>query len=141
MPPPPIQFFNFGTDETYHFFKWITESGLVSTEQLIRDAYADAEKATEGSQDRDIEEALGLCVLVQEKLAGLLWLVVEKQTPLYCRMVSDPPDIGRVGNDLASLLQPILHLGLLRIDYAAVAEVLLICAGKWAPNNVRPEAR
>jgi hypothetical protein len=37
-----VQFFNFGNDETYHCFRWVTEGGRVSPDRLIQDAAVQA---------------------------------------------------------------------------------------------------
>lgn len=66
-----MQFFNFGNDESFHFFKWVCESGLVDVQRLIDEAFQNAE------HDKWLE--IGTCVswVVRDKLADLLQDVLD----------------------------------------------------------------
>ncbi|HWY88247.1 MAG TPA: hypothetical protein VNX28_16165 [Gemmataceae bacterium] len=130
-----VEFFNFGNNETYIFFCWIVHTH--SVEDLIASAFKIAE--TPSPDDYDGED---ICVAVRGRLTEKLREIVHDVAPGL-----DPDCIGTwaIGaaednqNSPDSLLLPILALGLGRIDHGAVAEALLIRAGKWSPSKVLPE--
>src|SRR6478735_4101238 len=64
--PMEIEFFNFGSNETFHFFKWITESGQVDLQSLIDEAFKRAET------DDFLEMGMGVCETVRPILADVL---------------------------------------------------------------------
>jgi hypothetical protein len=137
-----VEFFNFGNDETFHFFKWICESVPAGPERLITDAFRQSEQ-------RDDDEIPGedVCYIVRSRLTATLERI------LWEEVAPDlDPDIGVVNVQIGViprtehgkpsadlLLQPILSLALQRINLAAVAEALLIRAGKWNPSKEPPE--
>lgn len=132
-----MQFFNFGNSETFHFFKWVSESGQVVSENgqdlqgLIDKAFQEAEGDAFFKMDVDV------CYVVKEKLADLLYDVIWEIVPDLDPDVA--PGIGEVGIGPGSLWLPILSIALERIDCHTVAEALLIRAGKWAPSKESPE--
>jgi hypothetical protein len=129
------QFLNFGNDETFHFFKWVSEGGQVDPKQLIRNAY----KAAEENPDELTEGALGLCHAVKDRLAELLEDVLEEGTPVGPLLDQPHLEIGCVRNSPHSLWEPILALALGRVSCGVVAQALLMQAGKWAPEKDMPE--
>jgi hypothetical protein len=131
----PIQFFNFGNDETFHFFKWVSESGQVTPATLIATAYHNSEAPDdEHLEDEDI------CVVARNRLAGLLADLLEETTPVGDFTGGEQEhEIGNVWNSPESLWKPIFASALSRIDCHAVAEAMLIQAGKWTPSKELPE--
>jgi hypothetical protein len=127
------QFFNFKNEETYHFFKWVSESGVVDPAGMIRDAYQRLETAV----DELTEQSLGLCYAARDQLADLLVDVLHDDLPGDRSFLG--PQIGQVGRNAESLWGPLLALALNRVDCHAAAEALLIQAGKWAPIKETPE--
>jgi hypothetical protein len=134
------QFFNFGNDETFHFFKWVSEGGQVDRNAIIRFAYQKAEAHDdENFEDDDI------CIVVRDILHNHLDQMLNGFGDALG--IGDWPGIGEVatmpnapnGQAFDTLWRPLLALTFSRIDCRAVAEALLIQAGKWAPSKQRPE--
>ena len=128
-----MQFFNFGSQETFHFFKWVTESGCLKTDELI----AKAMQQVEG--DEMFEMGVSVSDVARDKLAELLEEALD-DVKMDALDDIEGPEIGCVWNDPASLWKPLLTLAFYQIDCRAVAEALLIRAGKWAPDKELPEA-
>jgi hypothetical protein len=125
-----VQFFNFGNDQTYHFFQWVSRSGMIDPKELIS-------KAMEQVEDDDwFKMGSDVSTVARDKLADLLEELLEEVTG----MVSDEWPIGAVGPSDEALTAPILQAALNQIDFHAVATALLISAGKWAPDRELPEA-
>jgi hypothetical protein len=128
--PSNIVFFNFGNEETYHFFMWVAEGGSVDPQQLILSAYDAAEK----SEDRLTAGVLGHCHVVRKELARLLQYEVLYEAAPWNADVGPGLAIGNVDERPESLWEPILALALARIDYQTVAEAMLSRFGEWAPR-------
>jgi hypothetical protein len=126
-----MQFFSFGNDETYHFFKWVTESGLVDVDALIAQAFKDAE------DDEWLKRGFSVSSTLREKLSSILLETMLSQSP---NLELVDPDLAchRVDDTGESLWMPILGLAFQRIDHGRVAEALLIRAGKWNPDKTIP---
>jgi hypothetical protein len=124
-----MQFFNFGNDQTYHFFKWVTESGMVKPDELI----AKAQQQVEG--DEWFKMGMDVSSVARDKLSELLKDVLYDAHGLQ----EGEHEIGLVWQSDEALLMPIMHYALNQIATDAVAEALLIAAGKWAPNRDLPE--
>jgi hypothetical protein len=122
-----VRFHNFGNDQTYHLFKWVTEGGAVDADHLI----AQAIERVKG--DETARKGSTISYAVRDKLAELLSALVKEafdersEWPLH----SDMGVIGDVADDAESLLFPILGKALADINYGAAAEALLISRGKW----------
>lgn len=137
-----VEFFNFGNDETFHFFKWICESRKFSPDALIVDAFKQAESL-------DVIEALkvdrgDICYVLKDRLGVMLENILFHKVAYELdteEMGLKIGDIWLEGGEptLDSLLQPISALALKRIDCDVVAEALLIRAGKWAPGKGLPK--
>jgi hypothetical protein len=126
-----MQFFDFGNSVTFHYFKWVSESGQADPDALIGEAFRKAETDTEHFPGEDV------CMVVRDNLAGLL-------TELLADVVPDVADdsafpLGGVWNSPESLWKPILAHAIWTVDCQAVAEALLIRAGKWNPSKEPPE--
>lgn len=128
-----MQFLNFGNNETFHFFSWVTGSGLINVTALIERAYKKAE-----NPDDDYFPDEDICKIVRDHIADELESLIIEIAPID-RLIWDGPEIGCVVDTVESAWQPILHLALARIDLRVVAEAILIRAGKWAPSKVRLE--
>jgi len=134
-------FFNFGNQETFHFYKWIMESEQVNVNDLIAKAFTDAEN------DEWFKMGDDVCNAVRDALAAALEEMVARvanDVPTYQVMLTvEPqevaPHIGDVWNSPESLWLPILALGLSSIDCKTVALAILIEKGKWAPSKELPE--
>jgi hypothetical protein len=129
-------FFNFGNDETFHFFTWVT-GGDFDVPAMIAEAFHAAETPdNEHSPDEDV------CIVVRDKLAARLEDLLADAVP-DCAFDA-APEIGNVshapGERDRALWLPILACALDGIDCAVVAEALLIQARKWAPSGEIPEA-
>ena len=123
-----VQFYNFGNEETYHFFRWVSESGQVDPLELIDRAIREA------GPDEELDKGAGVSSEVKDSLAEILSELLWEQAPDL-----DPDlgeyEIGTVQDGPDWLLNPILSNALTRIDCQAVAVALLIQAGRWAPMN------
>ena len=84
-----IQFFNFGNDETFHFFRWVSESGQVDPGTLIATAYEQADAPDDEHFDADV-----ICIVVRDKLANLLEEVITESAPDCFQL--DAHEIGDV---------------------------------------------
>jgi hypothetical protein len=138
--PMSVEFFNFGNNETFHFFKWICESEP-GPDALIAEAERKAETV-----EHDEFEWEDICFIVRNRLMTKFGEILFDIAP---ELDNDLLEIGKIETPLwshtadghaDSLLQPIFAVALSRIDFQAVAEALLIQAGKWNPSKVGPEA-
>ena len=141
------EFFNFGSDETYHFFKWMCDR--FDLKGRIADAFTRAEKLKrDESSDEDIwlkrdsSSDEDICIIARNILADkLLEILYEAAPDLDPSFDPSELEIGTIWHDAQampsadSLLRPIYALALSRIDCAKVAEALLIGAGMWAPSK------
>ena|SRR5438128_740977 len=125
-----MRFFNFSNDETFHFFKWVSESGRVNPTALIADAYAEIKP-----EENILDESC--CVLARDILADRLYDLMEDALPLD--RPSETCEIGEVWDDDEALWAPLLVIAAERVCFDLVAEALLIQAGKWAPDTEMPE--
>jgi hypothetical protein len=148
------EFFNFHNDETFHFFKWVTESGLVDVDALISNAMqgviAEAFVAPlEVDFSHAYRDALTyiLTDLLESVAMGLgfsdsadfSWEIGNVQTPNARTLYPAKTEANIHTADSAALWQPLLRLAFKRVDRQAIAEALLIRAGKWAPDKELPE--
>lgn len=123
-----MQFFNFNTTESFHFFVWLTESGQVDVDDLIAKAFKAAES----------DEFLGWgCIsdAIRNALANCLSTLLEELLPEACEESLIGVGVGQVRNSLHALTEPLLSLAISRIDTQAVAVALLIRAGKFHPEH------
>jgi hypothetical protein len=127
-----MRFFNFSNDETFHFFKWVSESGQVDPTALIADAYAKIKP-----EENVLDESC--CVLARDILAERLQDIMNDALPL--NTPSEACEIGVVRNDDESLWAPLLVIAAERICFVLVAQALLIQASKWAPDTDIPKMR
>jgi hypothetical protein len=132
-----MEFFNFGNQETYHFFKWLTDSDPDWPEALINDAFRRAE-TTEDIPGDDI------CFTVRDRLGEKLQEVLYEIAPDLDPECGAGVQIGEIYRDQGersaeALLNPISSLALCRIDCETAAVALLIRAGKWNPPKEPPE--
>jgi hypothetical protein len=130
-----MQFYNFTNDETYHYFKWVTESGQADPDELIQRAFARLE------EEGPIVEGIDISYSLKKVLVAYLDEILEQQTDGLSAVdefgLLEP---GNMRNTVGHpLLNPILQWGVLRIRIDLVAEALLIRSGKWAPGRDRPE--
>jgi hypothetical protein len=131
-----VRFFNFGNHQTYHYFEWLTRNGCVDVSALIQSAFA----ALEESTDHHVvltEAAIGTSEALRDILARQLRSRLEEALPLKADLWAGPW-IGDVDGSEESLWAPILYNAARDIDCHAVAQALLIRAGKWAPNIDQP---
>jgi hypothetical protein len=133
-----VQFFNFGNQQTFHYFDWLTRSGSVDTDQLIARAFEELAKNTD-DQITLTEEAMGTSEALRDVLARQLRERLEAILPLQADLWAGPW-IGDVDGSEESLWTVILYDAARDIDLHAVAQALLIRSGNWAPSNERPEA-
>lgn len=126
----PVQFFNFGNDETFHFFRWVTDGGRVSSDELVTRALSQVDG------DDWFKMGMDVSTVARDKLADSLSEVVNGLSP-----VDDSDEIGEVDAGPESLFNPLLKLAIDRIDLHAVAQAMLIRAGKWAPDRERPDVK
>jgi hypothetical protein len=133
-----MTWFNFGNNETYHYFTWVTESGQIDVQKLLADAYTEVQTDTEHFADEDI------CIVARDVLAGLLQDRLEEisSNELGCDLGPFAGvGIGEVWNTDQSLWLPLARLALQQIDCHTVAEALLRQAGKWHPSKELPEVK
>ena len=136
------QFFNFGNNETFHFFTWICARTPPDLDALIDEAFQRAETLEDDEfEDEDI------CEIAKERLARRLHEILFEEVAPHLDPDVNPLEIGTIGFDSPvrpsadSLLLPIFAIALQQIDFGAVAEALLIRAGKWSPSKTLPEIR
>ena len=128
------QFFNFGNNETYLCFKWVSESGQVDPYALIADAYRKVAIDPEHLKSEDV------CLVARDYLATDLLAMLEAKRYLFpleeiYQEIGQVPTIpiatSRPTYDL--LWRPLLAFAFSQIDCQKVAEALLIQARKWGP--------
>jgi hypothetical protein len=128
-----MQFFNFTNDETFHFFKWITESEQVDPNALIDEAYIKVET------DKDHFEGEDICIVARDILADQLRdLLDDALEPLPLPFWDET--LSNVENSKESLWHALLAFAAERINCRVTAEALLVWAHKWAPDKHCPEA-
>jgi hypothetical protein len=125
-----VEFFNFGNDETFHFFRWVTDGGRVNPDELVVRALSHVEG------DDWFAMGVDVSTVAKDKLADILNEIVDELSP-----VDESDEIGQVGADPEALFNPLLKLAIGRIDLHAVAQAMLIRAGKWAPDRERPDLK
>ena len=128
-----MEFFDFGNSLTFHFFKWITESGQATPQILVTEAFEKAETDTEHFADEDV------CIIVRDVLAHRL---AELLADVASDQDADPacaPELGNVWNSREALWKPLLADAFAAIDCGAAAQALLIRGGKWNPSKEPPE--
>ena len=124
-------FFNFRNDASYHFFMWLTESGKVDTDKLIRESYGIAE------DDKWIEMGADVCYGVRDKLAESLDSILV--TLLGDFGVGECDEIGVFDFPETPMLNAILYQAAQSIDTRTVAVAILMRAGRWTPSKELPE--
>ena len=131
-----MQFFDFHNRQTFHFFQWLTRSGLFDVQGMVERALTDAEK------DEWFPTTEATC----EVACRLLAEQIEEATHELARQTFDfgvlePGDdafVERKSQDYASgdaLFVPLLHDAMERIMYPVVAQALLVRQGKWEPGS------
>jgi hypothetical protein len=114
-----------GDHESFHFFKWLCACPPGQPEELLAEAFRRAEQPREGeSPDLDI------CHVLKARLAEVLAEVLYAAAPdLHPDHTSWEAGTVDVASDDA-LLRPILGLALARVDCGAIAQLMLMQAGK-----------
>jgi len=110
------KFFNFGNEETFHFFKWISESGRA--DQFIEGAFTNAQA------DEWLKLGAGVAEALRDALAGELQEVIADE--LSGVDEANPQNLSEL----------LLVVAAERIDCGRVAEALLIRAGKWPRRDI-----
>ena len=113
------KFFNFGNEETFHFFKWISESGRA--DQFIEGAFTNAQA------DEWLKLGAGVAEALRDALAGELQEVIADE--LSGVDEANPQNLSEL----------LLIIAAERIDCGRAAEALLIRASKWNPDKQLPE--
>jgi len=111
-----MEFFNFGSDESYELFLWLTQHRASSLKEQIDLAADDIEVGPKQALALAIEE------FVCENIAAA------GHADFGCGVVADLVP----GDTLAASL---LRCALSRIDFDRVAEALLRKAGKWSDES------
>ena len=125
-----VHFFEFGSPETLHFYKWVTESGLVNVGAMIDKAFVEALRDGPADEDNEpFDEGDDFHYEYQCALADLLEDLLHETVPEVA--FGGGPCIGEIWDAPESLWVPILACGISEIDFQVVAEALLICAEKW----------
>jgi hypothetical protein len=135
-----VQFFDFGTTETYLFFRWVRESGEVDAPTLIARAFDLVEGNAWFKMGEDVS------TVAKDTLSALLVTLLEERGARLTlsgeggavRAV-DWEHQHEAHTSLVALASRVLADGFHRVDFEAVAEALLIDAGKWAPDKEPPE--
>jgi hypothetical protein len=129
-----VEFFNFGNDETYHFFRWVTDGGRINPDELIAEALEQVEGDELYKMGMDVSSVAkdNLAAILKERLEDL------GDATAFTRMSNE---IGEVDGNPESLFEPLLKLAIDRIDLHAAAEAMFIRAGKWAPDRERPDIK
>jgi hypothetical protein len=129
-----VEFFNFGNDETYHFFRWAIDGGCINPDELIAEALEQVEEDELYKMEMDVSS------VAKDNLADILKERLEElgDAKVFTRMSNE---IGEVDGSPQSLFEPLLKLAIDRIDLHAAAEAMLIRARKWAPDRERPEMK
>jgi hypothetical protein len=125
-----MQFFDFGNSETFYFFRWISESRLVSPNEMIAKAFGRAETDVWLKMGEDVSVVLK--DMLAKELTDLLGDIEANYDPdsPWPASVNDSDYPAEFG-EYRSLWIPLLVLSFDRIDCQRVAEALLIQAGKW----------
>jgi hypothetical protein len=144
----PIEFFDFGSHETYLFFQWIVENSPSIPDVLIADAFDKAEK-----RPRGIEFSISHTVRdrLAEILDDILTLAILQHFPRPGTVQTYPIRAVRTRGGKVkeyhierttaeALFNSVAIHALDRIDWKALAEALLIRAGKWVPDKKPPKA-
>jgi hypothetical protein len=125
-----MEFFNFINEPSFHFFKWVTESGAIDLPALVAQAMKQVEEDKGFQMGMDVSWAAKsqLASLLEETLWDRLW-------HSWCG------EIGQVDATVESLTEPLLALSLYQIVFPVVAEAILRDHGKWAPDRELPEVK
>ena len=130
----PVEFFDFGSQEAYCLFSWITTERKDDLESLIAKAFelAESEPMFDGGLSPSICARDALAdFLSDEYLPGEF----EKNglfADLGCNLQNGT-------EDLRSITERFVVLAANRVSYTSVAEALLRHCEKWAPDRERPE--
>ena len=138
-----MQFYNFGNDETFHFFQWVVHSGLVSSDDLIKQAYDQVEKNDWYERGMDISN------LAHDELTKILDALLDKLADDWVESIgvslalpdsnvddmAESEDYGSVD----ALFMPFIVKFVRSVCPSTVAKALLIRARKWAPDRDRPK--
>ncbi len=125
-----VPFVNFGSDESFYVFNWVRRH---------RDAQALVAKALDRVvKDETFEEGDDVSALARDELAAI---VEEEVNELIGEETVYVWDFDDVDDDVKALTIPLLAMAAGRIHYGAVAEALLIDAGKWSPEASIPEKK
>src|SRR5687767_7081480 len=98
------KFYNFWNPQTYHFFVWVTESGMIDPEALVLKAFTEVESS-------DLIE-LDTSFALRETLANELLAVLSDLTGHAGVPVSDLHEIGAVDDSTDSFFSPIIQFAL-----------------------------
>jgi hypothetical protein len=121
-----MQFFNFGSNETYLFFEWVRRHRDVAT--LVAKAMSQVEGDEWYEMDADV------CYVARDKLHELLREILEDS-------LGDNPEepLLEATEPHEQLTNPLLMGAARRIDLGTVAHALLLDAGKWSPDISPPD--
>jgi hypothetical protein len=122
-----VRFFNFGSDESYHFFEWLRQHRDVPA--LVAKAMKEVEVNEWFKMGEDVSR------VARDQLAGI---VEEELENLIGDGTDYDPNFIEKADDVGALVKPLLAIASGRIDFGAVAEALLIDAGKWNPDPNPP---
>jgi hypothetical protein len=126
-----VEFFNFGNQQTYHFFCWVTEN--FDTSAQVRGAFARAGEEVSHEWSDLVEDALA------ERLGEML---EDERLDAGHESEDTAPCIGDVSPpEPESLFEPILAQALRGIDMRAVAEAVLLLHRKGFPASSAPEVK
>lgn len=115
-------FLTFRNDESWAFFRWLTERNDADLARLLGQA-TDA-----AGLDEWTELAAPGFDALQQALAGLLLEYVQQAVPAVTLDLSE----------CASLPQLMEAIAATRIDFDTVAAALLVHAGRWHPAEATP---
>jgi len=129
-----MEFFDFFNSETFHYFKWLCDTRQNDVDSFLKDALdsVEADEWFQMGQDVSTTARDNLAEILGEDLknvAAELGVSLELDGIPEDRCVSGP----------MGLAEPLMVGAMQRIDCQHVAKALLIRAGKWAPDKVRPE--
>jgi hypothetical protein len=130
-----MQFFDFYNRQTFHFFQWLTRSGLLDVQAMVDKALADAER----------DEWFPAKETTSEVACRLLAEQIEEVTQELARRTFDfgllePGDDAFVEQEphgytsAEALFVPLVHDALESIMFPVVAQALLTRQGKWEPG-------
>lgn len=122
-----MQFFNFHNEQSFHFFKWVTDGGGVDASAMVAKALSRPGSEDSVPMGRENIEA------AHAKLRGWLIDLVETVTGFG---LDKPTGIGSpAGGGPDAFTRPLLHDAVRKIHFGAVAEALMRINGKWVEPN------